>query len=133
MLSKKYLFLYISYLLVGAVLIGLSFAGLVDEFWNGMGSALLIVGALRLLRMYRLRSNTDYRERVETEATDERNRFIRNKAWAWSAYIYMLTAAAATIILRVIGLDMWSLAASYSVCFMLVVFWISYWILRKKY
>ena len=133
MLNKKYLVTYIIYLAIGAVLIGLGFAGIVDEFWSGMGSALLIVGALRLLRMYRLRSNTDYRERVETEATDERNRFIRNKAWAWSAYIYMLTAAAATIILRVIGLDMWSLAASYSVCFMLVVFWISYWILRKKY
>ena len=133
MLNKKYLVTYIIYLAIGAVLIGLGFAGIVDEFWSGMGSALLIVGALRLLRMYRLRSNTDYRERVETEATDERNRFIRNKAWAWSAYIYMLTAAAATIILRVMGLDMWSLAASYSVCFMLVVFWISYWILRKKY
>lgn len=133
MLNKKYLVTYIIYLAIGAFLIGLGFAGIVDEFWSGMGSALLIVGALRLLRMYRLRSNTDYRERVETEATDERNRFIRNKAWAWSAYIYMLTAAAATIILRVIGLDMWSLAASYSVCFMLVVFWISYWILRKKY
>ena len=133
MLSKKYLFLYISYLLVGAVLIGLSFAGLVDEFWNGMGSALLVVGAVRLLRMHRLRNNTVYRERVETESSDERNQFIRNKAWAWTGYIYVLSAAAATIILRVLGLDMWSLAASYSVCFMLVAFWISYWILRKKY
>lgn len=133
MLNKKYLVTYIIYLAIGAVLIGLGFAGIVDEFWSGMGSALLIVGALRLLRIYRMRNNSTYRERVETEATDERNRFIRNKAWAWSAYIYMLTAAAATIILRVMGLDMWSLAASYSVCFMLVVFWISYWTLRKKY
>ena len=133
MLSKKYLFLYISYLLVGAVLIGLSFAGLVDEFWNGMGTALLIVGALRLIRMYRLRNNSVYREKIETEANDERNRFIRNKAWAWTAYIYILTASAASIILRIIGQDMWSLAASYSVCFLLIVFWISYWVLRKKY
>ena len=133
MLNKKYLVTYIIYLAIGAVLIGLGFAGIVDEFWSGMGSALLIVGALRLLRMYRLRSNTDYRERVETEATDERNHFIRGKAWSWTGYIYVLTAAAATIILRVMGLDMWSLAASCSVCFMLVVFWISYWILRKKY
>ena len=133
MLNKKYLVLYISYLLIGAVLTGLGIAGIVDEYWSGMGSALLIVGAIRLLRMYRLRSNSVYRERVETEATDERNHFIRGKAWAWTGYIYILSAGAATIILRIMGLDMWSLAASYSVCFMLIVFWISYLILRKKY
>lgn len=133
MLSKKYLFLYISYLLVGAVLIGLSFAGLVDEFWNGMGSALLIVGALRLLRMHRLRNNTVYRERVETESSDERNQFIRNKAWAWTGYIYVLSAAAATIVLKIMGQELLSQIAAYSVCFVMLVFWISYLILNRKY
>ena len=133
MLNKKYLIIYIIYLAIGAVLIGLSFAGIVDEFWNGMGTALLIVGALRLLRMYRLRNNSVYRERVETAYTDERNHFIRGKAWSWTGYIFVLTAAAATIVLRIMGQDMWSLAASYSVCFLLIVFWISYLILKKKY
>lgn len=133
MLSKKYMFLYISYLLVGAVLIGLSFAGLVDEFWNGMGSALLVVGAVRLLRMHRLRNNTVYRERVETESSDERNQFIRNKAWAWTGYIYVLSAAAATIVLKIMGQELLSQIAAYSVCFVMLVFWISYLILNRKY
>ena len=133
MLNKKYLVTYIIYLAIGAVLIGLGFAGIVDEFWSGMGSALLIVGALRLLRMYRLRSNTDYRERVETEATDERNHFIRGKAWSWTGYIYVLSAAAATIVLRIMGQELLSHVTAYSVCFVMLIFWISYMILNRKY
>lgn len=131
--NKKNLITYIIYILIGALLFGLGIAEVVDEFWSGMGSALLIVGALRLLRMYRLRNNSAYRERVETEATDERLRFIRAKAWAWTGYIYILSASAATIVLRILGLDQWSLAASYSGCFMLIVFWLSFMVLRKKY
>ena len=131
--NKKNLITYIIYILIGALLFGLGIAEVVDEFWSGMGSALLIVGALRLLRMYRLRNNSAYRERVETEATDERLHFIRAKAWAWTGYIYILSVSAATIVLRILGLDQWSLAASYSCCFMLIVFWLSFMVLRKKY
>lgn len=133
MLNKKYLFLYISYLLVGTALIGLGFAGIVDEFWNGMGTALLIVGALRLIRMYRLRNNSVYRERVETAYADERNHFIRGKAWSWTGYIFVLTAAAASIVLRIMGQELLSQIAAYSVCFVMIVFWISYMLLNKKY
>lgn len=133
MLSKKYLITYITYLVIGAVLIGLGFAGILDEFWSGMGSALLVVGAIRLLRMHRMRNNSVYRERIETEATDERNHFIRGKAWSWTGYIFVLTAAAATIVLRIMGQELLSQVAAYSVCFVMIVFWISYMILNKKY
>ena len=34
----------------GLALFGLGFAEIVDEFWSGMGSALVVVGAVRLLR-----------------------------------------------------------------------------------
>ena len=56
----------ILWIIIGAGLIGLSFAGKVDEFWNGMGTALLIVGAIRLLRYHRLNKNDVYRERFPT-------------------------------------------------------------------
>ena len=54
MKQNKRLYVNILWLIVGSILIGLSFAGIVDEYWNGMGMAFAIVGAINLLRIHRL-------------------------------------------------------------------------------
>ena len=129
---KKVIF-NVMWIIIGAVLIGLSFAGITDEFWNGMGSALLLIGVVRLIRFWRLNNNEEYREKMKIEESDERNHFIRAKAWASAGYIYVLIAAVSCIILKIIGQETLSLAASYSVCLILFLFWISYFVLKKKY
>ena len=120
-------------LAAGLVLMGLGFAEIVDEFWSGMGSALLVIGIIRLLRFYRLKKNDGYREKMETAQTDERNQFIRMKAWSWAGYLFIMVTAIATIIFRILGQDLLSQVASYSVCLMLVLYWVSYFVLKKKY
>ena len=121
------------YITIGIILIGLGFAGMVDEFWNGMGSALLVIGVIQLIRRYRLEKNEAYREKIEIETNDERNHFIRNKAWAWAGYLFVMIMAVGCIILRIVGQDTLSMAASGSVCIMLVLFWCSYYFLKRKY
>ena len=123
----------IALLVAGLVLIGLGCAEVVDEFWSGMGSALLVIGIIRLLRFYRLKKNDTYREKMETAQTDERNQFIRAKAWSWTGYLFIMVSAIATIIFRILGQDLLSQFASYTVCLMLVLYWISYFVLKKKY
>ena len=115
------------------MLTGLGMAEIVDEFWSGMGSALLVMGIIRLLRFYRLKKNDSYREKMETAQTDERYQFIRMKAWSWAGYLFIMVSAVATIILRVLGQDLLSQFASFAVCLMLVLYWISYFVLKKKY
>ena len=129
---KSY-FVSIMYLLIGVILIVLSFVGMVDEFWNGMGSALLVMGVIQLIRRYRLDKNEAYREKIAIETNDERNQFIRNKAWAWAGYLFVMIMAVACIVLRIMGLDEWSTAASGAVCLVLLLFWVSYYILKRKY
>ena len=129
---KSYL-VSIFYIVLGAILIGLGFAGVVDEFWNGMGSALLVIGIIQLIRRYRLDKNEKYREKVEIETKDERNRFIRNKAWAWAGYLFVMIMAVASIVLKIFGQDLLSIAASGAVCLVLVLFWGSYYFLKRKY
>lgn len=124
--------MYILWIALGTALVVLGVLNKVDSFWSGMGSALIAVSILRLVQMLRLRSDS-YREAVEIEANDERNRFLRNKAWAWAGYLFIMIAAAATIVLRVVGQDLLSMAASGAVCLMVVLYWVSYLILRKKY
>ena len=129
---KSYL-VSIVYLIIGLVLIGLGFAGVVDEFWNGMGSALLVIGVIQLIRRHRLEKNEAYREKVEIETNDERNKFIRNKAWAWAGYLFVMIMAVASIVLRIFEQNLLSIATSGAVCLMLVLFWGSYFFLRRKY
>ena len=126
-------YMNIFWIILGAILIGLSFAGKVDEFWNGMGTALLIIGAIRLLRYHRLNKNDTYRERKELEMSDERNQFIRNKAWAWAGYYFVMLVAVGSIILRFLGLDDLSTAAACAVWLLMILYWISYMILKRKY
>ena len=129
---KSYL-VSIFYIVLGAVLIVLSFAGIVDEFWNGMGFALLVIGVIQLIRRYRLDKNEAYREKMEIEASDERNKFIRNKAWAWAGYLFVMIMAVASIVLRIFEQDLLSIATAGAVCLMLVLFWFSYYFLKRKY
>ena len=123
----------IIWLALGLPIVGLSIAGLVDSFWSGMGSALVVVGACRLLRAHRLNKNEEYREKMETYATDERLHFLRARAWAWAGYLFILISAVSVIVLKLLGQDQLSMAASAAVCLMLVLYWVSYYILRRKY
>ena len=123
----------IALIIAGLALIGLGFVEIVDEFWSGMGSALLVIGIIRLLRFYRLKKNEAYRDKMETAVTDERNQFIRMKAWSWAGYLFIMVSAIATIIFRVLGHDLLCQVASGAVCLMLVLYWVSYFVLKKKY
>ena len=123
----------IVWLVLGLPLIGLSIAGLVDSFWSGMGSALVVIGACRLLRAHRLNKNEEYREKMETYATDERLHFLRARAWSWAGYLFIIISAVAVIVFRILGQDVYSTAASCAVCLMLVLHWICYMVLKKKY
>ena len=123
----------IVYVIIGCILIGFAVLEKLDSFWNGMGSALLVVGLINLLKIYRLNKNEEYREKLEIEVSDERLQFIRNKAWAWSGYLFVLISAVACIVFKVMNLDQLSLYASFSVCLVLALFWVSHAIIKRKY
>ena len=123
----------IIYMVLGVILIGLGFTEVIDEFWSGMGGGLLAVGLVRTLQMLRIKKDSAYREKVETEIKDERNCFIRNKAWAWAGYLFILIAAVAVIVLKIAGQELLCMAASWAVCLLLVLYWVAYLILKRKY
>ena len=133
MKREKRIYLSWFWVVLGATLIALAVMNKVDSFWNGMGSGLLTVGILQILRFSRFQKNPAYREKMEVEYSDERNLFIRTKAWAWSGYLFILISAVSVIFFKLIGEGNLSMAAAGALCLMLVLYWISYWVLRKKY
>ncbi len=124
---------YILYIALGAALFGLGLLEVLDSFWSGMGAALITVGAIRIVQMVRYSKDKGYQEKMDTALKDERNQFIRNKAWAWSGYMFVIIAAVATIVFRLMGQELLSMAASFAVCILVVLYWISYVMLNRKY
>lgn len=132
-MKKKDIIFGVSWLLLGLALTVLSCLETLDEFWSGMGSALMVVGIVRLLRGYRLSRSEAYREKREVAETDERLHFIRNKAWAWAGYLFIIISAISTIVFKILGQDLLCMACGGAVCLTLVLFWVSFFMLNKKY
>ena len=132
-MKKKDIIFGVIWLLLGLVLTVLSCLETLDEFWSGMGSALMVVGIVRLLRSYRLSRSETYREKREVAETDERFHFIRNKAWAWAGYLFIIICALSTIVFKLLNQDLLCMFFGGAVCLMLVLFWVSFFILKKKY
>ncbi|MBQ6799173.1 MAG: hypothetical protein IJP11_08055 [Oscillospiraceae bacterium] len=133
MRQEKKIIISIIWIVLGITLLSLGIAEVVDSYWSGMGSALTVIGLLQLIRFFRFRKDAEYREAVETETKDERNAFLRNKAWAWAGYLFVLFSAVASIVLKIVGHDILSMGASWAVCLIILFYWGSYMILRKKY
>ena len=123
----------IVYIALGVGLLGCGIAQILDEFWSGMGGGLLGVGIVRMIQMIRYQKNETYKEAVDTARSDERNRFIANKAWAWAGYWYVLIGAVGTLVFRLVGMEELSVFCGSSICLILVLYWVSYLWLRKKY
>ena len=58
-MSKKRIVIQMLEIVAGVILLGLGVAGKVDEFWSGMGGALIGVGAMRLVQMIRYQQNPE--------------------------------------------------------------------------
>ena len=123
----------IIYIIFGADLMVLGVLEIVDSFWSGMGGALIAMGAVRVIQFLRYNKDESYREKWDVETQDERNHFIRNKAWAWAGYLFVLIAAICAIVFKLLGQDLLSMAASFTVCILVLLYWICYIVLKKKY
>lgn len=132
-MKKAKLIISIAEILIGITLCVCNFLDVLDEFWNGFGVSFIVIGVLFLLRSIKYRTNKDYKEKVDIQNSDERNRFLSLKAWSWAGYLFVIIAALATIIFKVVGREDLMMLSSGSVCLVVLLYWISYTILRKKY
>ena len=130
---EKRMYINIFWIIIGLVLIACGIFEIVDSFWSGMGGALIGVGVIRLIQFIKIQKNPEYREKVEIESRDERNKFISLRAWAWSGYAFVMINAIGTIAFKIAGNDVLSQYCAYAVCVIIILYWVSYLILRKKY
>ena len=132
-MDKKRIAVLIIEVLAGIILLGLGVAGKVDEFWSGMGGALIGVGSMYLMQSIRYQKNPEYRENVDTERNDERNKFLSMKAWQLTGGWFVIIAAVGTFIFKFAGREDLMMLSSGAVCLMIFMYWIFFLYLRKKF
>ena len=132
--NNKRLVLSIFWIVLGITLMILSIAEVLDDcVYSGMGGALTAVGALQLMRNLKYRRDPEYREKIDTELSDERNRFLQMKSWSWAGYIAVMVQAAASVAAYFMGQRTVQLVLWYSICLLVLAYWVSWMILSRKY
>lgn len=132
-MSKERTLLYVIYGVVGGALCAAAWALELNSFWSGLGFALLCIAAARLVCIRRLKAHPEKAAEAEREAKDERNLFLMDKARSWAFAWGLILAGAAVVVLQLVRLPAYSYAVAYVLCGQLVLYWVCWLVLRKKY
>ncbi len=131
---KTRLYLAISYIVLGVGMIAAGFiTGTDNQFVSSYGLALAVVGIVRLKQYFRITKNEERIRKQEIAETDERNIAIVHKARSITFSIYVLLACVVVIVLSFMQLHQAAMWISFSVFVLIAIYWITYFIVRKRY
>lgn len=130
---KTRLYVAISYIVIGAVMIAVSFiTKTTNEFVSSFGFALLVIGIVRIRNHFIITKNDETIKKQQIAETDERNISIANKAKSLSFRLYVFAASIAVIVLQFLEMSELASIIGFTVCALILIYWISYFIIRKK-
>lgn len=124
---------------VGYILLGLALviADILRSFDNyfffSFGLTLVIMGIVRLFRYQKITKNDQTLRKQELAESDERIRMIAERARSWCFSLSLMGAGAVVIVLNVMGKHDEALPFAWYVCGMVVLYWICWIIIHKKY
>lgn len=132
--NNKKLFISFLWVVLGSVLWLSSAMGKIpSDMWSGMGGGFIGVGVLQIIRNLKYRNDPEYQQKIDIAANDERNCYLRMKAWSWTGYIFVIASAVISIILLIAGEKEISQILGLCMCAELVIYCISYLAVGKKY
>ena len=103
-----------------------------NEYISTFGFAMIIVGIVRIRSYVLIPKTEETIKKQQIVETDERNIAIANKAKSVSFIIYILIASVAVIVFQFLNKPQISYIISLTVSVLVLIYWISYWIIRKK-
>lgn len=127
------LYIAISYIILGVALIVTAFiTEMENEYFSPLGFAFAVIGIARVKQYFLISKNEETIKKQEIRETDERNISISNKAKSLSFSLYILLSCVAVIILQILGKSDLASILGLTVCALLIFYWVSYFIIRKK-
>lgn len=127
------LFTAIGYCVTGVLLVGVNlFLQEKNDYFSAFGVALLCVGALQIIKYCRITKNEDTVFRQQIAETDERNIAIAHRAKSMAFMIYVMTACIGVIVLQLLGKKTLATLLGWSVCALLLLYYVSYYFISKR-
>ena len=131
---QQRLFLAAGYILLGIVLICTDLLnGSENDFFFSFGLTLVIMGIVQFLRYRKITKSDQSLRKQELTETDERNRMISERAKSWVFSFSVIIAGMIVIVLSLLGYHDQALPFAWYVCGMITLYWIFWYIIRKKY
>lgn len=130
---KIRLFVAISYVILGiAMIVVFNVIKTDNSFFSSLGFALTVIGIARIRNYFLITKDEETITKRQIAENDERNISIANKAKSVAFLAYILVVCTSITILYVLNKTQLAFILSGTVCFLLLVYWISYWIISKK-
>lgn len=122
------------YILLGLALVYVDLVKASENyFYFSFGLALLLMGILRLFRYRKITKTDQTMRKQELAEQDERIRMIADRARSWAFSISLTAAGIWVIVQNLLGHHQKALPYAWYVCGMVVLYWICFTIIRKKY
>ena len=124
----------LSYMVLGLVLILTDPArGADNSFYTAFGIALALMGILRIFQYRKITRNKQTMRKQEVAESDERTRMIAERARSWAFSLSVTGSGIVVIVLNLLGRHEEALPFAWYVCGMVVLYWVSFFMIRKKY
>lgn len=98
-----------------------------------LGIAFIVIGIIRTIQYKQTVSDKKALRQKEIAEADERTRMIAERARSWCFSLSVTAAGIWVIILSLLGRHEEALPYAWYVCGMVVLYWICFVIIRKKY
>lgn len=130
---KTRLWVAIIYVALGIIMtVGGTVTKTDNSFISSFGLILAVMGVVRMRNYLIITKNEERIKKQEIMETDERNVSIVNKARSITFTAYVLLLGVAVIVLSLLNMREIAAWISYSIFLLIIIYWISYFIIRKK-
>ena len=124
-------------MIAGIIIIVIAIIGGAESFktglLSGLGTALFVTGAARILKMFRLGKNPEKAAEYEAQFTDERTVYISGKAGKLAMFIAVYTELAAGLVaIFAFDSEIICMLMCYAACFQCLVYFVVFVIINKK-
>lgn len=124
-----------AYMAIGLVLTIVAFVAKTDnDFIPFFGIGLIANAILRFRQYRRITKDESTIKQQEIAEKDERNLMLLEKARSWAFGFYIWFTGTVLIVFAILGVhETLVQMISYSICLMVLIYWICYYILKRKY
>ena len=122
------------YAVIGAVLSVLSYTGVIEnDFIRAFGAALFLCGIVKAVRYTIIMKDPEKMDKIEIAERDERNIMLYEKARSLAFAAFITMAGIAIIVLYILDLTFAGQIVAYTVCGYVLLYFICYMIVKRKY